>query len=131
MCIDDTYVYDQCIMERIQVLLDSLERERFKRLAQTRGLSLSAWMREAALKQASVESRQSKIRSVEALRAFFAECDSRETGLEPDWPEHVAVLDTSRRQGAGEPSAAAPGESVRPGPAKGQTGKRPTARKRR
>ena len=100
-------------MERIQILLDPGEREQFRRLAQARGLSLSGWVREAALKQAEVEGRQSKMRSVDDLRAFFAACDARETGTEPDWTEHLAVLDASRRLGAGEPTGAA--DAVRPG----------------
>ena len=118
-------------MERIQVLLDPLERERFKRLAQARGLSLSAWLREAALKQSMLESRQSKMRSVDALRAFFAECDARETGVEPDWAEHLAVIDASRRQGAGEPTEAAPADAVRSSAPDSTTSKRVPPRKRR
>ena len=118
-------------MERIQVLLDPLERERFRRLAQARGLSLSAWLREAALKQSSLETRQSKMRSVEALRAFFAECDARETGIEPDWTEHLAVIDASRRQGAGEPTWAAPDDAARSSAPGLTTNKRVPRRKRR
>jgi hypothetical protein len=115
-------------MERIQILLDRLERERFRRLAQARGASLSAWLREAALKQAEVESRRTVMRSAEDLRAFFADCDAREIGTEPDWSEHLAVLDASRRQGAGEPGVT---EAVRrsvPGPA---SNKRSTPSRRR
>jgi len=100
-------------MERIQILLDPMEREQFRRLAQARGLSLSAWVREAALKQSAEESRQSRMRSGDALRAFFAECDAREAGVEPDWAEHLAVLDASRRQGAGEPTVAPAAPSTR------------------
>ena len=116
-------------MERIQILLDPLEREQFRRLAQARSLSLSAWLREAALKQAEVEGRRSKMRSVEDLRAFFAECDARETGTEPDWTEHLAVLDASRRQGAGEPTGAA--DAVRSGAPGSSASKRVPANKRR
>jgi hypothetical protein len=118
-------------MERIQILLDPLERERFRRLAQARGLSLSAWLREAALKQAAMEGRQFKIRSVEALRAFFAECDALEQGVEPEWAEHLAVIEASRLQGAGEPTGALPGDATRSNATSSPASRRVTARKRR
>jgi hypothetical protein len=99
------YVYDDYVMERIQVLLDPRERELFRRLARQRGLSLSAWLRDAALRQSVLENEVPRLRTVDALRAFFAECDAREHGREPDWEEHLAVIDTSRREGLGVPSA--------------------------
>jgi hypothetical protein len=95
-------------MERIQVLLDPQERELFRRLARQRGLSLSAWLRDAALKQSTAENDMPRLRSVEDLRAFFAECDARESGREPDWEEHLAVLDASKREGLGVPAAERP-----------------------
>jgi hypothetical protein len=98
-------------MERIQVLLDRDERELFRRLARQRGLSLSAWLRDAALKQSAAESEVPRVRSVEDLRAFFAECDAREVGREPDWEEHLAALDSSRRDGIGV-ATTAPDEQV-------------------
>ena len=94
-------------MERIQVLLHPEEKEQFRRLAQERGLSLSAWLREAALKRSAEESQTSRLRSVGALRAFFAECDAREVGREPEWEDHLGVLDASKREGIGEPPAVA------------------------
>ncbi|HEX2464009.1 MAG TPA: hypothetical protein VHR17_05225 [Thermoanaerobaculia bacterium] len=122
-------------MERIQVLLDPEERDRFRSLAQRRGLSLSAWLREAALHRAAEESESTRIRTVDELRAFFAQCDARELGREPDWEEHLAVLDGSMREGLGVPSEG----SVRPGlgdtsrtGSKGRTvSRRSTSRKRR
>jgi hypothetical protein len=100
------YVYTFYNMERIQVLIHPDERELFRRLADQRGLSLSAWLRDAALKQSVAESEVPRLRSVEDLRAFFAECDAREPGREPDWEEHLAVLDASKREGLGVPAAA-------------------------
>ena len=90
-------------MERIQVLVDPEEKERFQRMAQERGVSLSTWLREAGAKRAAEESQTSRLRSLAALRAFFADCDAREAGREPEWAEHVAVHDASKRDGAGEP----------------------------
>jgi hypothetical protein len=94
-------------MERIQVLVDPEEKERFQRMAQERGVSLSTWLREAGSRRADEESRTARIRSVTALRAFFAACDAREEGREPEWGEHLAVLDASKQDGAGDPSTAA------------------------
>ena len=44
------------------------------------------------------------MRTVDELRAFFAQCDDREIGREPDWEEHLAVIDASMREGVGVPS---------------------------
>jgi hypothetical protein len=122
-------------MERIQVLLDPEERDRFRSLAQRRGLSLSAWLREAALHRAAEESESTRIRTVDELRAFFAQCDARELGREPDWEEHLAVLDGSMREGVGVPSEGLVrpglGDTSRTG-SKGRTvSRRSTSRKRR
>ena len=105
-------------MERIQVLLDPEERELFRRLARQRGLSLSGWLREAALARATEEGRLAPLRTVEALRKFWAACDARAAGREPDWEEHLAVLDASKREGAGEVGTATDaGRSERDHPA--------------
>ena len=92
------YEYNRYSMERIQVLLHPHERELFRSLARQRGLSLSAWLREAAVKQSAMENELPRLRSVEDLRAFFADCDAREVGREPDWDEHLAALDSSKRE---------------------------------
>lgn len=101
-------------MERIQVLLHPEERERFRELARERGLSLSAWVREAALKEATEQSRRARIRSLEALREFFAACDARELATEPEWEEHLAVLGGSKVAGAGSEAAQGPAPARRP-----------------
>jgi hypothetical protein len=113
MCSQSDDVYTSYVMERIQVLLDPGEKEQFRRLAQERGLSLSAWLREAALTRAVGESQALRLRSPRALRAFFAECDVREVGREPEWEEHLDVLETSKREGIGEQPRAAAGETTR------------------
>jgi hypothetical protein len=118
-------------MERIQVLLDPRERELFRRLARQRGLSLSAWLRDAALKQSAAENDVPRLRSVEDLRAFFAECDARESGREPDWEEHLAVLDASKREGLGVPAAETPpSRQLPPRDVRRGAGKRTANRKR-
>ena len=85
-------------MTRVQVLLDKLERERFRRRAAEEGLSLSAWLRQAGREK--LEPKQSKRKMTQAaLRAFFKECDAREKAREPDWEEHRAVMRRSIARG--------------------------------
>lgn len=86
---------------RVQIILTEEERERFRHAAEREGLSLSAWLRQAG-KQRLVEHYPERISSVEDLRAFFAACDAREVGREPDWEEHLAVMEGSQRAGATE-----------------------------
>jgi hypothetical protein len=118
-------------MERIQVLLDPEERELFRRLARQRGLSLSAWLRDAGLRRAAEEGEVTRMRTVEALRAFFVACDQRETGREPDWEEHLAVLDASKRDGVGSvPEAVAAGRAPRIEPGDGRPARKGSARRR-
>lgn len=83
---------------RVQVVVDRLERERFRRRAAEQGLSLSAWFREAGREKAAAG--ESKRRMTPAtLRAFFKKCDTREREREPDWEQHRAVIDRSMARG--------------------------------
>jgi hypothetical protein len=84
---------------KVQVILDDHERQRFQREAARQGVSLSAWMREAARDRlATLESRRPF--DAETLQLFFAECDRREVGREPDWEEHRRVIAESLGSGA-------------------------------
>ena len=83
---------------RVQVVMDEIEREAFRQAAAREGLSLSDWLRRAArdrLESAAIP----KLSSVEELRAFFSECDSRELGAEPDWQQHRTVIEESKATG--------------------------------
>ena len=84
---------------RVQVILDEAERESFRRQARAEGLSLSAWLRQAGRERAKACTGPA-LGSLRALRAFFAACDLRERGREPDWHEHLEVIETSRRRGS-------------------------------
>jgi hypothetical protein len=83
---------------RVQVVVDRLERERFRRKAAQQGLSLSAWLREAGRERAEAQEPNRRMTPA-ALRAFFKRCDAREKDREPDWEEHRAVIDRSRAKG--------------------------------
>jgi hypothetical protein len=85
---------------RVQVILEEEEKELFQSQARREGLSLSAWLRRAGEESLSARKVSSRIDTVEGLRAFFASCDQREKGHEPDWDEHLAVIEGSKRRGA-------------------------------
>jgi hypothetical protein len=87
---------------KVQVVLDEVQREAFRSAAAREGLSLSAWLREAGARRLA-EPKERKLISISALREFFSECDRREQGREPEWEEHLAVMEESRRSGRGGP----------------------------
>ncbi len=82
-------------MVRVQVLLTEDEREALRHRAELDGKSLSGWIREAAI--GKLESADEAMASAEELREFFAARHHEEHGREPDWEDHLAVIDRSRR----------------------------------
>lgn len=78
--------------------MDDMEREAFRRAAAREGLSLSDWLRRAARARLQAAGR-APLQSVEELRAFFRECQQRESGVEPEWAQHRAVIEESRASG--------------------------------
>lgn len=42
------------------------------------------------------------IATKEELENFFASCDAQEEGVEPDWEEHLKVIERSKLSGASE-----------------------------
>ena len=87
-------------MAMIQLIIPDEDRARFVHQAQREGLSLSVWLRAAARERLE---QRSKVRQFEAekdLAAFFAKCDKAAgPGAEPDWEQHLAVINESRRRG--------------------------------
>ncbi len=83
---------------RIHLIIDERERDAFRARAAAEGLTLSAWLREAARDRLERE-RPMEIRTVVELDRFFAERARAEAGAEPDWAQHLAVMDRSRRVG--------------------------------
>lgn len=84
---------------RIQVVIDARERDAFRARAQAAGQSLSEWLREAGRERLR-RSAPTDLAEPAALDAFFAEREAAELGAEPEWGEHLAVIEASRR---GEP----------------------------
>jgi len=83
---------------RIQVVIDELEREAFRRAAAREGLALSDWLRRAGRERLQAAA-QTKLRSAEELRTFFEDCGQRERGKEPGWREHRTVIEESKASG--------------------------------
>lgn len=65
-------------------------------------MSLSGWLR-AAAREKLLGSGPPSLTAVSELRAFFAECDQREAGREPDWDAHRRVIEASKSPGAPDP----------------------------
>lgn len=82
---------------RVQVILSEAEREAFRRQAAANKMSLSTWLREAGRKQLAAE-QTGPLRTIAELREFFGSLPA-EPGTEPDWDEHVRVIEESRRRG--------------------------------
>lgn len=76
------------------------DRARFVYQAHREGMSLSAWLRDAARERLERQSQVQSFESVADLEAFFVECDKLEsTGTEPDWEQHLAVINEARKRG--------------------------------
>jgi len=86
---------------RIQVILDEEEAARIKSQARKESKSMSAWLREAGMEKLERSTGKDRLDTPEDLNAFFASCDKRERGEEPDWEEHKALIQQGYRKGAG------------------------------
>jgi hypothetical protein len=84
---------------RIQVIVDEAERERFRRRAEAEGLSLSAWLRQVGRDRLAARA-PATFATAKELRAFFARCAEREKGREPEWRQHLEVIERSKRSGS-------------------------------
>ena len=87
-------------MARVQLVMADEDRERFVDQARREGMSLSAWMRAAARERLEARQRVKLFESPEDVKEFFRSCaalDGPET--EPDWDEHLRVMNESRSAG--------------------------------
>ena len=88
-------------MARVQLLIPDEDHARFTHQARTEGMSLSAWLRTAAIERLDRRSPTERFESRSDVERFFAACDAREgSGIEPDWEQHLAVIRESRGRGA-------------------------------
>jgi hypothetical protein len=84
---------------RIHILLREADKARYRHQAEREGMSLGAWLREAA--EEKLESaRARRFASAGELREFFSRRDEQESAPEPDWDEHRGVIERSRTAGS-------------------------------
>ena len=88
-------------MARVQLLIPDEDRDRFVHQARSEGMTLSAWLRTAARHRLEEQQKSRPFESPDDLEEFFRACDALEgPGREPDWEEHLAVIEASRGRGA-------------------------------
>ena len=87
-------------MARVQLVMADYDRDRFVHQARQEGMSLSAWLRAAARDRLDKHQRVKLFRSPEDVEEFFRSCAALEgPETEPDWDEHLRVMNESRRTG--------------------------------
>ena len=87
-------------MARVQLVMADEDRDRFVHQARQEGMSLSAWLRAAARERLEKCQSVKLFQSPEDVEEFFRSCaslDGPET--EPDWSEHLGVMNESRGTG--------------------------------
>ena len=86
-------------MARVQLVIPDEDRDRFVRQAQNEGMTLSEWLRVAAHRRIEDQKRSNPFEFPADLEEFFHACDALEgPEREPDWQEHLAVIDESRKR---------------------------------
>lgn len=79
---------------RIQVIVDGADKERIARRAHIEGLSMSAWIRRAALRELDAQHPGGR---AQRIKAIFAASDALASeGPEPDWEESKRLLEEGR-----------------------------------
>ncbi len=87
-------------MARVQLVMADEDRERFVDQARREGMSLSAWLRAAARERLATRQSVKLFQSPHDVREFFRSCATLEgPETEPDWDEHLRVINQSRSRG--------------------------------
>ncbi len=90
-------------MARVQLVIPDEDRDRFVHQARREGMTLSAWLRAAARERLQERQHAKPFQSPEDLEEFFRTCDSLEgPETEPDWDQHLDLINQSRRRGASD-----------------------------
>ena len=88
-------------MARVQLVIPDADRDRFVLQARREGMTLSAWLRAAAHTRLTERQRVKPFESLEDIEEFFKMCDALEgPETEPDWEDHLRVINESRAAGA-------------------------------
>ena len=87
-------------MARINLVISDDDHDRFIYQARREGMTLSAWLRSAARERLEKAGRARPFESSEDVKDFYRASDTAAgPGPEPDWKEHLDVIDRSRRHG--------------------------------
>ena len=87
-------------MARVQLVMPDADRDRFVHQARQEGMSLSAWLRAAARERLEKCQSVKLFQSPEDVEEFFRSCASLDgPDTEPDWSEHLRVMNESRGAG--------------------------------
>ena len=87
-------------MARVQLVIPDADKAQFVYQARREGMSLSAWLRAAAGDRLEKRQELGKLKSTDEMRAFWERCDENAgPGREPDWEEHLNVINESRARG--------------------------------
>ena len=88
-------------MARVQIVIPDEDRVRFVHQSRREGMTLSAWLRRAANDRLTERQRSERFKSRADLEEFFRSCDALAgPEKEPNWEEHLDVINASRARGA-------------------------------
>ena len=95
-------------MARVQLVMPDADKDRYVRQARREGMSLSAWLRAAAHERLAKHQKVRRFQTAEDVRAFFERVHAledleNEPEREPDWEEHLAVINESKMKGLPKP----------------------------
>ena len=84
-------------MTNVRIEIPDADRERFVSQADREGMTLSAWLHAAARERLENRQHGKPFTSEEDVKAFFQACDDLDgPDVEPDWNEHLRVINASR-----------------------------------
>ena len=84
-------------MTQVQIEIPDSDRDLFVRQARREGMTLSAWLHAAGRARLERQQRARPFALEEDAVAFFRACDDLDgPEVEPDWSEHLRVINESR-----------------------------------
>lgn len=86
------------MVSRLHIVVNEAEKIQFQHRARREGKTLSAWIRDT-IREKAAETADSRLSTLEELETFFANCESTKAGREPDWEEHLKVIEGSIQSG--------------------------------
>ena len=90
-------------MATIQIVITEEDRQRFAEQAEREGKTLDAWLISVARQQIAepkTGKRMRKFKSRDEIRTYLrSHSDLDKLEREPDWEEHLRIIDLSKRQG--------------------------------